>query len=1155
MEWQMNNILKTINDLLVHSSNGQRSSSLSQSAQRPETLKRNHTVAIWIIGPLMLFSAIKALGQSPVTVREVDEVIPTYLAGPPDPNPMFFFGKGSQGAEGRIYPYPLYDNLTNKKSDKTYHLIYLENEYIKISVLPEIGGRLFSAVDKTNNYDFVYHQHVIKPALIGLIGAWISGGIEWNIPHHHRASTFLPVQWSIEERPDGSKTVWVGELEVRQRMRWAVGYTLRPGSSVLECSMRIINRTEVENTMLCFANIAVGPNDDYQVIYPPSTQWSTGHSKRVFQPWPVTNNVDVSWYKNNKNSASWFAVNYQDNFVAGYDHGKNAGIMSVADHNIVPGKKFFTWGVGSMWDKILTDTDGPYLEIMVGSYSDNQPDYSWMQPSEERSFEISLFPFRGIDGVKKANVDAAVNLEVKEGKAIYGFYTTKAYTDAVVMLMAGTKVLSEENISINPAKPYAKQVTLPAGQNEHELRVSISSGGRELVAYSPVVLQPTPKPVGTTNPLTPAEIKNDEELFLAGQRIDQFHNPTLDADPYWEELLRRDSANIAANTGMGLLSLRNAKYTLAEKYFNKAIQRLTAQYTTPKNAEPFYYLGVALKAQGRYEEASTAFNKATWKQEWKAPAYYSLAEIATLQGDYTAALDYVDRSFDANALNVRAYGLKASLLRHFNRNDEAIKLIAFAKEKCDPLDTQLMSELWLASKESKSAQTLFSTLINHPANAQEIAAGYVNCGLWSDGKAVLSQLITETPEKSNISPLVYYYLGFFAEKLGDTQKANEYRKQASLQPLEYVFPFQQEAIGVLNNAIKANPSDAMAPYYLGNLLYDWQPEAAIALWEKSSVLNPGLSITWRNLAIAYSHQKTEGSMSKAIACLEKAVNVANPIPTHFAELEQLYKSEGVSVEKRLGVLEKNQKFVIRNDEALGDMINLKNFAGKTDEAISLLKSRIFSIWEGGNAFNTGQAWTDAHFVRGLNYFVKKKYHEALTDFQTALTPPENLRAQQGRNSRQVQIAYWTGCAYSALGEKDKAIKSWNEVISPAILSDRIPGSGGGGGRGLGNNSQEQRYFIALAKKKLGLKEDFDVVFRELAANQSNSASNASVNEGEPQFINAARMPSRDNQASPHYISGLGYAGLGNKVKAREEFNAALALSPDYLNAKIALSQL
>jgi hypothetical protein len=250
----------------------------------------------------------------------------------------------------------MYDSLTGKKVDKTYTLVHIENEYIRLGILPELGGRIFEGVDKTNNYNFVYRQHVIKPALIGLIGAWISGGVEWNIPHHHRASTFTPVQYSVEENADGSKTVWVGELEVRQRMRWAVGYTLRPGKAYFEAAVRILNRTPVVNTMLCFANVAVHANDNYQVIFPPATQYGTGHGKHTFTQWPVSDTIrggadmdqeiDISWYKNHVSSNSVFAWNYSDDFVAGYDHGKRAGTMSVTDHNAVPGKKFFTWGNG-----------------------------------------------------------------------------------------------------------------------------------------------------------------------------------------------------------------------------------------------------------------------------------------------------------------------------------------------------------------------------------------------------------------------------------------------------------------------------------------------------------------------------------------------------------------------------------------------------------------------------------------------------------------------------------------------------------------------------------------------------------------------------------------------------------------------------------------
>ncbi len=363
-----------------------------------------------------------------VSCREVDEVIPTYLSGPPSPDPVFYFGGQSQGAQGRIYPYPLYNNLTNEKGEKTYHLVYLENEYVKIAVAPEIGGRLLSAVDKTDQYDFIYHQHVIKPALIGLLGAWISGGIEWNIPHHHRATTFTPVQYRTEKAPDGSWTVWVGELEIRQRMRWAVGYTLRPRSSVLEQrSVRDLLQPDARRAVdgSAFANVAVSAGPDYQDHLPrPSVQLVTFHGKREFTTWPRAttpfsgvdwHGQDASRYRNHTSATSMFAWDCREDFFAGYDHGRDAGTLSVADHHVAPGKKFWTWGNGAhgrMWDRILTDNDGPYVELMVGAYSDNQPDYSWMQPYETRSFVLSWYPFRGIGGVKNANLDAAVNLEV-----------------------------------------------------------------------------------------------------------------------------------------------------------------------------------------------------------------------------------------------------------------------------------------------------------------------------------------------------------------------------------------------------------------------------------------------------------------------------------------------------------------------------------------------------------------------------------------------------------------------------------------------------------------------------------------------------------------------------------------------------------------------
>ena len=1111
-----------------------------------------------------------------VLLTERDEVIPTYLSGPPDPNPMFYFGRQSQGAEGRIYPYPLYDNLTNEKGTQTYHLVYLENEFVRIAIAPEIGGRLFSAVDKTNNYDFVYHQHVIKPALIGLIGAWISGGIEWNIPHHHRASTFSPVQWRAEENADGSKTIWVGELEIRHRMRWAVGYTLRPGSSVFTCSVRIVNRTPLAQTMLCFANVAVNANDNYQIIFPPSTQWVTFHTKNQFSEWPIshqrysgadfTAGVDVSWYKNHFNSNSMFAWNYEDDFFAGYDHGREAGTMSVADHHIVPGKKFWTWGNGPrgrMWDHILTDDDGPYVELMVGAYSDNQPDYSWLAPFETRAFEMNWYPIRDLGGAKNANLDAAVNLDVRDGAASFAFNATRDFPNATARLALGDKVLAEEKIAIGPAKPFQKKITLPAGADERALRATLTADGRELIAYAPVKLMPVPQPPVYTPPPAPKDIANEEELFLAGQRADQFHSPTLDADPFWEEALRRDPGDIEANTGLGRLDLRRAKYADAEKHFRTALARLTANYTTPKDAEPVYYLGLALKAQGKTDEAFDAFFKATWSQEWKSSAYFSLAEIASLRGDFAAGLKFSDQSLDANALNVRAYALKSAMLRHLDRKEEALNVIALAAAKTDPLDPRLLAERAQAARRVEEGTPFSIAAQAHPATLLETAAELADAGLWTDGITLLTRAVTfislrnETAaKKTKISPLVYYYLADFAEKLGNTTVAAKQRREAIAAAPDYEFPFQAELVPVLRRAIAANPSDARAPYYLGNLLFDWQPDEAIALWEKSVTLDPAFPIAWRNLAQAYAHRAGADNQAKAIACLEKAVALPTADATHFAELDQLYETAATPVEKRLALLESHQAIVVQKDEGLASLIALKTFAGKTDEAIALLQRRTFSVWEGGTRFNTGEAWTDAHLARGVQRLAAKRAADALADFEVALKFPPNLRAGErlGGISRNAELAYWIGCAHDALGHADQAKQTWTES---AEASTAPPAGGRGGGRGGFGGAlaiRATRYYPALALRKLGQPDRADVIFRELVS-AGETALAQSSETADPSAPPAFRQSPRTRTATAHYVAGLGHAGLGDKEKARAEFTAALVAAPDHLGAKLALGQL
>ncbi len=475
----------------------------------------------------------------PVRIWEEELVLPTYLVDPPEKSPMFFDNDSYQGASRVIYPYPLEDDFTNEKVDKAYKAVYIENEYLKVCVLPEIGGRLFYATDKTNDYEIFYRQHVIKPAHIGMLGAWISGGIEFCVFHHHRATTNMPIDYRLTEHPDGSATLWIGETELRHRMKWTFGLTLHPGKSYLELDGRLINSTENINSILYWANVATSVNDDYQVIFPPSTQFAVFHAKNSFSHWPITkeayrgnpyyeNNIDASWWKNHPHHNSFFAHDIKEGFLAGYDHGQEAGTMVVGNPHIVTGAKLWEWGKGSVWDtKVLTDEDGPYAELMSGAYSDNQPDYSWIRPYEYKKFKQYWYPMRESKGALSANVHGFLNLVVESDTEYFiAANTTSPISNAKLILRKEEQVLFEKQVDISPETPFYQNIEVAQTANKEGITLSLyNAKGELLISYEPPKLSDeTPLPEPVSPPKNPQDITSIEELYLTGLRIKQFYN-------------------------------------------------------------------------------------------------------------------------------------------------------------------------------------------------------------------------------------------------------------------------------------------------------------------------------------------------------------------------------------------------------------------------------------------------------------------------------------------------------------------------------------------------------------------------------------------------------------------------------------------------------
>jgi hypothetical protein len=472
---------------------------------------------------------IKLDQQAYVKMWEDKVKIPTYPVGEADKNPMFLEKRVYQVSTGKVYPLPFTEKIYDQKIEQEYQIVYLENEYLKIEIMPELGGRIQRAYDKTNGYDFVYYNPEIKPALVGLTGPWIAGGIEFNWPQHHRPTTYSPVEYTLEKNEDGSKTVWVSEIDKMYGTKGMAGFTLYPDKAYIEIKGQLYNKTELPQTFLWWANPAVAVNDQYKSIFPPDVHAVFDHGKRDVSKFPIATGeyykvnysagVDISKYKNISVPTSYMAYHSDYNFVGGYDFGREAGILHVANHHISPGKKQWTWGNGNFgqrWYQSLSDTGtGEYIELMTGVYTDNQPDFSWLEPYEEKTFTQYFMPYKELGEVKNANTDILINLELEEDKAQIYVYTTSVREKLNIQLQAEGKVYFEETAAATPYKAYQAELKIDAEIKDYKYQLTITDqAGRELIAYSPAeekVLE-TPDPAEAAK--KPEEIKTNEDKLL-----------------------------------------------------------------------------------------------------------------------------------------------------------------------------------------------------------------------------------------------------------------------------------------------------------------------------------------------------------------------------------------------------------------------------------------------------------------------------------------------------------------------------------------------------------------------------------------------------------------------------------------------------------------
>ena len=1113
--------------------------------------------------------------RSKVHAKVTEVTLPTYLPAAPDKNPMFLEKRVYQGSSGKVYPLPFTDRIAEKPVDRKWKAVWIENEFLRVLVLPEIGGRIHAIQDKSNGYDLIYNQSVIKPALVGLAGPWASGGIEFNWPQHHRPATFLPVDFEIENHADGSATVWCSDHDPMCRMKGMHGVCLHPDKALVELKARAYNRTPLTQTFLWWANVATRVHEAYQSFFPPDVYYVADHARRSMSEYPLAKGFyygvnygergrngippneipsqfvpphcvksaipnyapnDLSFYANIPVPTSYMCMGSKEDFFGGYDYKAQAGIVHIANHHISPGKKQWTWGnheFGYAWDRNLTDAAAagefaPYIEIMSGVFTDNQPDFSFLQPGETRTWNQYWYPIQKIGPAQHANLNAAVSLKISGENISFGVAATKIFSGAKIVLSAKGKKLFSISAKLAPNSPFTKEIKLPRGVVENDLQLGVSdSAGQEIISYQPKQRVKGEVPPPATEPPTPETISSVDELFITGLHLDQYRHATRCPTLYWREALRRDPLDSRCNNAMGLWHLKRGEFAVAEKFFRQAIDRLTRRNANPYDGEAFYHLGLCLRHLGRDDEAYEALYKATWNQAWQSAAYHALAEFDCCRKDWGKADEHLTKVLSHSSQNQRAANLFGLVCRERGNLAGAKAVWALIKNG-DKLDW--WTRCLLGEKSASDLQT-----------ALDIAHDFARAGFYRDAIELLRNAgfaAGDLPDQSwGAEPLVQYTLGWLELQCGDKRAALKHFQQAAALPSDYCFPARLEEIAVLEAAMAANPSDAKAPYYLGNLFYDKRRHAeAIALWEKSAKLDTRFSIVWRNLGIGYFN--ISKNPAKARAAYDRALNTNPDDARLLYERDQLWKRLGGKPAARLRELEKFPQLVARRDDLTVEFCALLNHVGRHVEAMQILAQRNFQPWEGGEGAALGQH-VRTHLALGRGALAQQDYTCAADHFEEALKSPRNLGEAKHLLANQSDIHYWAGVALDLLGEKKSAREHW-----------RVAANFKGDFQEMSVRAfSEMTYYSALAWEKLGQSAKAKKLFRDLLAYaQQLQKSPAKIDyfaTSLPTMLLFDDDLQLRQETTALFLQAQARLGLGNKARAKQLLATVLKRDPNH----------
>lgn len=990
--------------------------------------------------------------------------LPTYMPETPDRYPAYLDQRVYQGSSGKVFPLPFIDRISERCMDHEWVGLHLDNEFLRVLVLPELGGRIQFAVDKRTGYPLFFANPVIKPALVGLAGPWLAGGVEFNWPQHHRPGTFLPMAWHIDEE---HSTVWCSDHDPFARMKGLHGVRLRPGSTVIDLLVRLYNRSDEPQTFLWWANVAAEVHSDYQSFFPDDVTMVADHAKRAVSTFPSATGsyygIDypsrrtldtrpdsprcvpgdrLDWSRNIPVPTSYMALGSRGDFFGGYDHRAGAGFVHWADHTYAVGKKQWTWGdepFGRMWNRNLADDGAAYVELMAGVYTDNQPDFSHLAPGETKAFEQHWYPLAGTGPACAATLSVAMGVEVAAVTTLRFDATESLGSVEVLVRGVSGEDLHRSQLPLSPTQraEIVVDTTSP-------ITVTLTRGDEEALSWStpstPAVTDVEP----AREPEAPEQVGSVEELYLVGRHLEQYRHATRSPEPYWTEALRRDPGHAASHTALAARRYRQGLFADAEAHCRAAIARLTMLNANPESGDAHYLLGLVLVRLGRDDDAYEAFGKATWLDAWAAAGSLQLAIIDARHRRDELALLRVRAALDLRPDHLQARDLAVVLLRRLGRPGEAEHLLAETLA-LDPLDAWARCLAGTLSQGLEEAQTLLDVAIETERIGDLTTAAelYERC-LRSDAERPLGQ--------TACGVLAAYHLAHVLDLAGNGASASDARSRAQAADRTWNFASRLDDVAALDAAILADPQDPTAAALRGHWLYAvGRQDEAMACWRASSALDAGDPVVWRNLGVG--SYNAEHDAHQAVDMYARALHAAPHDPRLTYERDQLLQRSGAPVSERLALMEAGADPTARDDLAVS-YAQLLVSADRPAEALQVLSSRRFQPWEGGEG-QVLAAWERVQLALARRSLADGP--SAVDSILAAIDTPDSLGERRHPLENPAPLYLALGDAYDRTGDPDSATEAWKAAAAAVgDFSSMSPRS-----------YSDSTYFSVLAARRLG----------------------------------------------------------------------------------------